>query len=457
MQIAIGIWAGRFIKGESDYLLAGRSLGVGLAAISLCATWFGAETVMGSSAAIAREGLAGGRADPFGYSLCLLLMAMLLAYRMRAANYVTLADFFRDRFGTRVERLAILVFAPTSLLWTAAQLMAFSKIMEVVAGIPHETALLYALVFIVLYTIIGGMKADVIHDFLQGGVVVIGLGLLTFALFERAGGIAEAWERITPAQLQWVGEGESWLTRLNNWAIPILGSLVAQEAISRLLATQNARIARRACYLAAGLYLLIGLMPVCAGLLGGHLIPDALANTQETEDYFIITLAQELLSPLTFVLFTGALVAAILSTIDSTLLSLAAVAEHNVMSPLFPKLSERQKVKLARLCVAVFALLAYLIARSGDTIYDMLQLASSFGSAGIVVTVLIGLNLRFGGSFTAFLTLITGIIGAIIGELAEAEAAFLFTLAACLVCYLIGGLYEKSRKPALPIPAQGTR
>ncbi|MBM3508262.1 MAG: hypothetical protein FJX64_11310 [Alphaproteobacteria bacterium] len=55
MSLAIGAWAARRISGETDFLVAGRSLGVVLVAGSLFATWFGAETVMGSGAAIAEE------------------------------------------------------------------------------------------------------------------------------------------------------------------------------------------------------------------------------------------------------------------------------------------------------------------------------------------------------------------------------------------------------------------
>jgi Na+/proline symporter len=127
LQLLIGVWASRFVRSESDYLVAGRTLGLPLVALSLFATWFGAETVMGSSAAIAREGLAGGRADPFGYALCLLGMGLLLAYQLRKKNYLTIGDFFRERYSRSVETVGAILFTPSVVMWAAAQLLAFGQ------------------------------------------------------------------------------------------------------------------------------------------------------------------------------------------------------------------------------------------------------------------------------------------------------------------------------------------
>jgi len=99
LQFVIAWMASRTIKVEDDYFVAGRRLGVFAVAMSVFATWFGAESVMGASGAIASEGLAGGRADPFGYTICLIGMAMLLAFKLREAGVLTFVDFFKQRFG----------------------------------------------------------------------------------------------------------------------------------------------------------------------------------------------------------------------------------------------------------------------------------------------------------------------------------------------------------------------
>lgn len=82
VQIFVGYLVSKRIKTEGDFFLAGRNLPAWMVSMSLFATWFGAETCIGSSAAVYNEGISGSRADPFGYTLCLVFMGLLLAARL---------------------------------------------------------------------------------------------------------------------------------------------------------------------------------------------------------------------------------------------------------------------------------------------------------------------------------------------------------------------------------------
>ncbi|MCW9029463.1 MAG: sodium:solute symporter, partial [Kangiella sp.] len=79
VQFAVGLWASRKPKNETDFLLAGRRLNPSLAVFTIFATWFGAETCIGAASSIYENGLSGGTADPFGFSLCLLFMGFVFA------------------------------------------------------------------------------------------------------------------------------------------------------------------------------------------------------------------------------------------------------------------------------------------------------------------------------------------------------------------------------------------
>src|SRR5690606_9667120 len=79
LQLGIGVWISRRIATEDDYLVAGRRLGPLLATFSIFATWFGAETVIGSAGEAFANGVSLGSAEPFGYGLCLVLMGLFLA------------------------------------------------------------------------------------------------------------------------------------------------------------------------------------------------------------------------------------------------------------------------------------------------------------------------------------------------------------------------------------------
>jgi Na+/proline symporter len=151
--------------------------------------------------------------------------------------------------------------------------------------------------------------------------------------------------------------------------------------------------------------------------------------------------------PLPLAIFIGALLSAILSTVNGTLLTASSLLSHNVIVPLFPHLKESQKVLSARFMVILCGIAAYFIATSGKTIFDMVQAASSFGSAGILITTLLGLRFRIGGKYTAYITLITGVAITVIGNyLLESKITFLCSLLFCLSTFLIGGFVENQLK-----------
>ncbi|MGH8519195.1 MAG: sodium:solute symporter family transporter, partial [Panacagrimonas sp.] len=178
VQLGIGVWISRRIRSESDYLLAGRNLGYTLATFSIFATWFGAETLVGSAGNAYRDGVSLGNAEPFGYGLCLILAGLVFAGPLWRRRLTTLADLFRQRFSVSVERLVALIVIPGSILWAAAQIRAFGYILSTSSTISPELAIGCAAGFTMLYTMFGGLLADAMNDVIQSVVITVGLFVL---------------------------------------------------------------------------------------------------------------------------------------------------------------------------------------------------------------------------------------------------------------------------------------
>lgn len=448
LQLLVGAVVARRIRNQDDYLLAGRSLGPVLATLSIFATWFGAETCVGAAGAVYAEGLAGCAADPFGYSLCLLLMGLVLAVPLYRRGLTTIADLFRQRYSVGVERLAVLLMVPTSVLWAAAQVRAFGQILSASSTLPVDWAIAIAAGIVIVYTVSGGLLADAITDLVQGCVLMAGLAIVAVAVIGDAGGLASAARQVAPARLHLVAEGESLLDTINRWAIPICGSLVAQELVSRVLASRSAKVARRSALVASGIYFAFGLIPVGIGLIGATALP----NLDEAEQV-LPQMARAHLSTVGYVLFAGALASAILSTVDSALLACASLVSHNLIEPFRPGLSEKSKVRSARVGVIVFGVLAFFLALQADGVYGLVEDASAFGSAGIFVVVLFALFGRTGGRIGATSALLVGVLVWIVGNYAFAwPNAYLASLAGALVGYTGGALVDRAGA-TLPEPA----
>jgi Na+/proline symporter len=450
VQFALGIAVSRRIASETDYVLAGRKLGVGLAAFSIFATWFGAETVVGAAGAIYSDGLAGGSADPFGYGVCLVVIGLAIAAPLWRRKYTTFGDLFRERYGLGVERLAVILMIPTSIIWAAAQIRAFGQVVSASSDLEVEVAITAAAVFVVVYTVAGGLLADVVTDFVQGIAVIVGLVLLLVAVGQaNGGGVAELGALIDPGRLSFFSlEGTSLLATIEAWAVPICGSLLAVELLTRILGCRSAATARNATLLGAAIYLTVGSIPVALGLAGPALVPEL-----DEPEQLIAILAQEHLTTFLYVLFAGALISAILSTVDSCLLSAGSLAAHNLVVPLKTGLSERAKVRYARGGVMIFGVIAYVIALNAEGIYELVATASAFGSAGIFVVGLFGLFTTFGRAPSAYAALVTGMVVWVAGEFALAwPTPYLASLASALTVF-VGAAWLTGRARRAVAPA----
>jgi Na+/proline symporter len=435
LQLAIGVWVSRRIATEADFLVGGRQLGYGLATFSIFATWFGAETVIGSSGSVYGEGVSLASAEPFGYGLCLILMGLVLAKPLWERGLTTLADLYRQRFGTGVERLAAVLLIPSSVLWAAAQVRAFGQVISVAGNVNVQVAIAAAALFTVLYTAFGGLLADAMTDLIQGIILTIGLLVLLVAVVLRVGGVGEAATilaqtdhvNLTPAA------AGPWLETLEAWAIPVLGSVAATETIGRVIATRTSTIARRSSLAAGALYITVGSIPVVIALLARSFV-----TTVGDPEQLLPSLAQELLPTLLFAVFAGGLVSAILSTVDSTLLVASGLLSHNLVVPIARITDEARKVRVARIGVLAFGTIAYLLALNAEGVFALVEQASAFGSTGILVTVLFALFTPYGSARTAAATLVMGIVSYVGATLLGSGTPFLFSLAIALGTWGIG-------------------
>ena len=447
IQLAIGVWVSRRIRTEADYLVAGRKLGYGLTTFSIFATWFGAETVVGSAGTAYREGVSLASAEPFGYGLCLILMGVVFAVPLWRRRLTTLADLFRDRFSPGVERLAALILIPSSILWAAAQVRAFGHVLTTTtSGLGAEVAIALAAGFTILYTMFGGLLVDAITDVIQGVVLVVALVVLLVAVVVEAGGTAAATETMAtlgPIQLVPPGGGSA-LALVEAWAIPVFGSVIATELVGRVIATRSADVARRSSVVAGALYLTVGIVPVVIGLLGQRILP-GLAEPEQ----LVPTVARELLPTVLYAIFAGGLISAILSTVDSTLVVSSGLMSHNLLVPWLGIRDERAKVRIARAGVVAFGFIAYMLALRAEGVYALVQEASSLGSSGVLVAACFGLFSALGGPRTAAATLAAGIGSYLTGAAIGSAYPFLLSLAVALAVYVAGAAVERVRAPAM--------
>jgi Na+/proline symporter len=439
-QLLIAWWfARRRNKTEEDYVVAGRSLGPWMTLFAVFATWFGAETCIGAAGQAYERGLSGVLSDPFGYTLGIVLTGVFFAAALWKRGLLTLADLFRNRYGVGVERVAAFIMIPSSLMWAAAQVRAFGQVLSSVSELGLFVAITFAAAVVIAYTVTGGMWANAVTDLVQGIVMVAGLLVLGF-VFVNIGGLDQL--AALPAERFDFMHERSWPDALNTLAVPIFSTIAAQELAARVLAARSPQVARNATAVAGVLYLAIGSIAVMVGLGAAAYI----GAGRDHEQVLSLFAQAQLPTPL-YVLFLGALVSAILSTLSGALLVAGALAGHNLVKPLFPGLSDAQRLRTDRIAVFCFGVLAYVIALTSEGVYELVQQASALGSSGILVMMVFALwGGRFGGPASAYAALIAGTGVWLVGEhVLGISGAYLLSLAAALVAYPLVALFQSGQ------------
>jgi Na+/proline symporter len=413
---AIGYVAQRRVRNVDDYMLAGRRLPVSLTAVTIIATWFGAESLMTTADKVAREGWRGALLDPIGISLCLIITGWLVAGPMWRLNLLTIPDFFRERYGKLAEVLASIVLVPSYFGWIAAQYVALATIMAHIYGLSVDQWVLIIAIGGTGYALMGGMWSITWTDTLQLVLIVLGLLLLGFEILSTLGhGSVEAglWRvRVESPPSHWrLAEPKTFtrdmLAALSALAVGALGNLPVQDLMQRVFSARSPRVASLACYIGAAGYLAMCLLPVGTGLAAALILP------QVPEAGVISAIADRLLSVPLLIIFLLAVVSAVLSTIVSAVMAPAAVLAHNLLEPAlaarYGSLAPKHALRLQRGSAVAVAAASVALALSGQGAYELVQSSYAMSLVGMFVPFIAGIYLTSAPPAAANLSLVVGI------------------------------------------------
>lgn len=405
VMLLIGFWTSTKIRNTKDYIVAGSRMGWWLSIGTIFATWFGAETCMGSSRTAFEKGILGVIADPFGAGLCLILAGIFFARFFHKLGIETIVDFFEQRYGRKVAWGMSLLYIPVYLGWIGGQLLAFGFILKTLTGMPVMLSVVVSAAVVVVYTYAGGMWADAITDVVQMGAILIGFLVLFPVLIADLGGFAAIKAKI-PAEFFYVTPHSSatfdWLRYVEAWMIVGIGSLPAQDLLQRMMSPRSASMARWASITAGSLYIVIGLIPVLLGIFGRVALPES------NGDSILIDLSQKYLPLPLMALVVGALISAIMSTADSALLAPAGIIGRNILPYLKADASEDLKLKWCKWSIPIVAVLSLILALYFKNIYALCLNSWGILLVGVAAPMIAGVYWKMASTAAAIASAVAG-------------------------------------------------
>jgi len=456
VSVGIGLWAALRVKNTADFAAAGHSLPLPIVTATVFATWFGSEAVLGIPATFLKEGLGGIVSDPFGSSLCLILVGLFFARHLYNRRMLTIGDFFREKYGRTVEVLVTLCIVVSYLGWVAAQIKALGLVFNVVSegSITQTAGMLIGAGSVLIYTLFGGMWSVAITAFIQMIIIVVGMLYIGGEITAQTGGVGVVFEHAAAA-----GQFSNFWPEMNLASIlgftaalctMMLGSIPQQDVFQRITSSKNVNIAVQAALLGGVLYFVFAFVPLYLAYSATIISPDLVKQYLYTDPQMILPKLILNHAPLIAqVMFFGALLSAIKSCASATLLAPSVTFAENIVRGFFKHLSDQDLLKVMRITVLCFTLVVTFFAiNSNLSIFKMVENAYKVTLVAAFVPLAFGVYWSRANSLGGLLSVVCGLVVWISCEVLAPESILppqLAGLLASIAGMLLGGLVPRAR------------
>ena len=403
--LSIGVYAYLKTKNATDYFLGGRELSPAVSAISAGASdmsgWVllglpGYAYLAGLEAAWISLGLVLGVAANWG-----LMAKRLRLYSEQLDDAVTLPTYLQRRFADNtpwlksIASLSILLFF---LFYVGSGLIAGGKLFNEVFGFDYHIAVFVSVALILFYTLFGGFLAVSWTDVFQGLLMLLALVCVPVLVISQTGGLDEFTAKINLKNPQLLdaftdinGNALGWMAIISamGWGLGYFGQ---PHILARFMAIRSASETGQATSIGVAWAFLCYLLAILVGLSGLAYLPEVIADSEKV----FIALTGLIFHPLIAGILLAAILAAIMSTVDSQLL----VCSSSLAEDLYPlvskkSLSPEQRLQVGRVAVVVLALMATLLAMNPDSkVLDVVSYAWAGLGASLGPAILISLYWR---------------------------------------------------------------
>lgn len=447
--LGIGFWASKRIKTTTDFTLAGKSLSTTLVGITIFATWFGPELIMGVPGRFVDLGVMGIITDQFGNLLCLLLIGIFYVGKLYRMEIVTLSDYFKIRFNPSLELASSLIYIFTYFFWIASQFVALAYLFQSVLGISITSGIVLGAAIVVAYTYIGGMWAVTYTDLLQSILIVLGLGLLLMNVMGKTDGVIpllrsqhEGFFDFFPAKgLQ------NWSEYIAMWMAFGLGALPAQEIYQRAFSAKSRKAAQNGIFLGAFLLFIISVLPLLIALGAVQLHPE-LVGAGDGQNLIPEMVRRHAGLPLQILLY-GAIISAILSTSSGAMLSPATIIGENLLKPHLKVATDKKILLYTRLSVIAVAIISCFVAINDANIHSLVVTSAVLLMVCLFAPLTFGLYWKKASSAGAWAAIILGaIVWWLCTYFETAIAATIYgTVSSCIAMVVGSLLYPSGKEP----------
>ncbi len=393
-MIGLGFLGRSRRRGHSlkDFYLAGSGFGFIVLFLTLFATQYSGNTLLGFSGRTYRQGASYINSVTFMILVisCYMIYAPRLYRLAKRFGYITPADFIYHRFGSHALRVVAVILLCWGLgNYILEQLVAMGHAVQALSDgrIGFMTGVVILACVMLVYESLGGMRSVAWTDVAQGMLLLTGCSCILYLLLTSQGGLPAAAETImadVPERFEtpgWAGV-RSWTSNLILFG---LGIAIYPHAIQRLFAARTLGTLRRSLGVMAFMPLVTTLLAFMIGLIGLSRFPGlSHVDADKITVYVMSSIGgQGWISYWLVIVVLSAVVAAIMSTADSALLSIGSMVTKDIYKTYFrPEASPEHYLKVGKVfgwvLMAFLILFAWVSIETESSIFLLIKLKVEF-------------------------------------------------------------------------------
>jgi SSS family solute:Na+ symporter len=382
--IGIGVWSKRRAGSQNGFFVAHRRGTLPLITGSLVATAIGGSALIMTSKLGFELGLPGAWWLLVG-SVGLVLLGVFFAKRVRGAALYTLPELVEKQYDRRVSLAAAILIVIAWVGVVAGQIVAAGIFLSIL-GIGSTT--FWVVIFtavVVVYAILGGQFSIIRTDVFQAPIFFIGIFIVLALVFSHVGGLGGLKASLPLSYFSFpTNPAFDWKMLLSFLILVGATYVVGPDMYSRLFCAKGEKTAQRSAILSAFLFIPLAFAITLIGMSAKVLYPEIAAEGAFPQ------VISGVLSPGLSGLVLAAVIAALMSSADTCLLTQSVILTEDIIKRAHPALDERKTVLLTRLSLIGLGLVALGLALTLKTVYESLLFAYTVFTCGLVVPVIAG-------------------------------------------------------------------
>ena len=384
--LLIGV-IGRLARKEdslADFYLSGRGMGLFVLFLTLYATQYSGNTLIGMAGKSYRQGYAFLVSVTFMMSVigAYMIYAPKLHRLSKKRKFITIGDYIEHRYGSPVLTIFITIVCIITVgSYILTNLKAIGYIVESTTGgrITFVQGIIALSLIMVIYETLGGMRSVAWTDAIQGILLIAGCLFVFCGIEYQYGGISAVAENLIASRSEmWhppdLAQKRLWLSTI---IIIFFGISIYPQAIQRIYAAKDSRTLRRSFQIMVFMPIVTTFFLVMVGMVGVNRFPGL--DKQGSEEITMLLLNDMAIHipgiKYFIILFLSAAVAAIMSTVDSALLAISSLFTQDIYRRIRPTASQSNLTGTGKIFSwGIMACMAYFATNLPQTIWRLTEM-----------------------------------------------------------------------------------